>query len=100
MPLPSTPYVAPAVGTRAWRLYRIGVTDDRNRRPSLSDPACPHTRRFRALVVAFAAAAMVLLAQIVASAEALTGVDLATYKRVGRHDLPEPTRTVTLLVSR
>ena len=25
---------------------------------------------------------------------ALTGVDLATYKRVGRYDLPEPTRTV------
>jgi uncharacterized protein YjiK len=46
-------------------------------------------------VVAFVAAALVLLAQTVmaAPAQALAGVDLATYKRIGRHDLPEPTRT-------
>jgi uncharacterized protein YjiK len=52
--------------------------------PSVSRPV--RERRFRALVVA-------LLALNAASAEALTSVDLATYKRVGRHDLPEPTRT-------
>ncbi len=53
-------------------------------------------RGLRALAIALVAAAAALLAQTVmaAPAEALTGVDLATYKRVGRHDLPEPTRTV------
>ena len=60
-------------------------------RPSAFRP--DRARRFRALVVAFLAAAVALLALTAASAEALTGVDLATYKRVGRHDLPEPTRT-------
>jgi uncharacterized protein YjiK len=54
-------------------------------------------RGLRAFFLALVAAAAALFAQTVvaASAEAaLTGVDLATYKRVGRHDLPEPTRTV------
>jgi len=53
-------------------------------------------RGLRALAIAFVVAAAAFLAQTVlaAPAEALTGVDLATYKRVGRHDLPEPTRTV------
>jgi uncharacterized protein YjiK len=60
-------------------------------RPSASRPV--RERRFRGLVVAFLAAAVALLALTAASAQALTGVDLATYKRVGRHDLPEPTRT-------
>ena len=30
---------------------------------------------------------------VAAPADAISGVDLATYKRIGRHDLPEPTRT-------
>lgn len=63
-------------------------------RPSFPRPA--HPGRLGTLALALVAAAVVLLAQTVmaAPAEALTGVDLATYKRVGRHDLPEPTRTV------
>jgi uncharacterized protein YjiK len=62
-------------------------------RPSALSPARP--RGLRALAATLAIAAMALAAQTVAAApaEALTGVDLATYKRVGRHDLPEPTRT-------
>ncbi len=53
-------------------------------------------RGLRVLAIALVVAAAALLAQTVlaAPASALTGVDLATYKRVGRHDLPEPTRTV------
>ncbi len=49
----------------------------------------------RALVAAFVLTLAALAAQVVlaAPAQALTGVDLSTYKRVGRHDLPEPTRT-------
>jgi uncharacterized protein YjiK len=42
-----------------------------------------------------AAVALLALTVVTAPAEAaLTGVDLATYNRVGRFDLPEPTRTV------
>jgi uncharacterized protein YjiK len=49
----------------------------------------------RALAIALVATVAALLVQTVAAApaEALSGVDLATYKRAGRHDLPEPTRT-------
>jgi uncharacterized protein YjiK len=57
-------------------------------------PARP--RRIRALAVALVVAVAALFAQsaLAAPAEAaLTGVDLSTYKRVGRHNLPEPTRT-------
>ncbi|HVO55938.1 MAG TPA: lamin tail domain-containing protein [Solirubrobacterales bacterium] len=41
------------------------------------------------------AAVVALLVQtaLAAPAEAFTNVDLSTYKRVGRYDLPEPTRT-------
>jgi uncharacterized protein YjiK len=61
-----------------------------------SAPRPARSRGRRAFAVALVAAAAALLAQTVAAApaEALTGVNLATYKRVGRHDLPEPTRTV------
>jgi hypothetical protein len=57
---------------------------------------CLAPRPLRALAIALVATVVVLLVQTVAAAPAgaLTGVDLATYKRVGRHDLPEPTRTV------
>jgi uncharacterized protein YjiK len=55
-------------------------------------PARPHG--LRALVVALVGAVAALLALTAAPAQAaLTEVDLATYKRVGRYDLPEPTRT-------
>ncbi len=58
-------------------------------------------RASRALVLALSLASMVLAfaafaALSAASASAatpLTGVDLSTYVRVGRYDLPEPTRT-------
>jgi uncharacterized protein YjiK len=52
-------------------------------------------RPVRLVVAAFVLAAAALFAQsaLAAPAEALTGVDLSTYKRVGRFDLPEPTRT-------
>ena len=55
----------------------------------------PASRGFRALFVGLVAAALALAAQTVtaAPAQALTGVDLSTYVRVGRFDLPEPTRT-------
>ena len=46
------------------------------------------SRWLLAFVLALAAAAA-----FAAPASALTGVDLSTYKRVGRYDLPEPTRT-------
>jgi len=50
--------------------------------------------RLRALVIAALLALAALVVLIAAApAQALTGVDLATYKRVGRFDLPEPTRT-------
>jgi uncharacterized protein YjiK len=54
-----------------------------------------YPRGLRALAVVLAAAAAAFGAQTVvaAPAQALTGVNLATYKRVGRFDLPEPTRT-------
>ena len=47
------------------------------------------------LLASFVAFALGLTAQaaLATPAEALTGVDLSTYKRVGRYDLPEPTRT-------
>jgi uncharacterized protein YjiK len=63
-------------------------------RSSALSPA--RLRGVRVFVIALALMALALAAQTVvaAPAEALTGVDLATYKRVGRHDLPEPTRTV------
>lgn len=57
-------------------------------------PARP--RGIRALAVALVLAVAALFAQSVLAAPAeaaLTGVDLSTYNRVGRHDLPEPTRT-------
>ena len=52
-------------------------------------------RGLRALLVVLVLAAAAVAAQTVlaAPAEALTGVNLATYKREGRYDLPEPTRT-------
>jgi len=51
-------------------------------------------RGLRVLALALVAALVALMAQTAAPAQAaLTGVDLATYKRVGRFDLPEPTRT-------
>jgi uncharacterized protein YjiK len=40
------------------------------------------------------AVALMVLGPATASAAGLTEVNLATYKRVGRHELPEPTRTV------
>ncbi|HEX5712650.1 MAG TPA: SdiA-regulated domain-containing protein, partial [Solirubrobacterales bacterium] len=59
----------------------------------VSSPGRP--RGLRVLLVGMVAALAALLAQsaFAAPAEALTGVDLSTYKRVGRFDLPEPTRT-------
>ncbi|HZO07227.1 MAG TPA: hypothetical protein VFB52_12640, partial [Solirubrobacterales bacterium] len=36
--------------------------------------------------------ALAALTALAAPAMAITGVDLSTYKRVGRFDLPEPTR--------
>ncbi len=42
---------------------------------------------------ALAVAAVALAAPSAAPAAPLTGVDLSTYVRVGRYDLPEPTRT-------
>jgi uncharacterized protein YjiK len=68
--------------------------------PSASRPAFP--LGLRVLTVALLAVVVALLAQAVAAAPAraaLTGVDLSTYKRVGRHDLPEPTRTTPPLGS-
>jgi uncharacterized protein YjiK len=55
----------------------------------------PNRRAARALVLGLVAAASAVVLQPVspASAKALTGVDLSTYQRVGRYDLPEPTRT-------
>ncbi|MDQ8045766.1 MAG: SdiA-regulated domain-containing protein, partial [Solirubrobacteraceae bacterium] len=52
-----------------------------------------HARRL--LVVGLSVASASLVGPFVhgASATTLTGVDLSTYVRVGRHDLPEPTRT-------
>ncbi|HET6996978.1 MAG TPA: lamin tail domain-containing protein, partial [Solirubrobacterales bacterium] len=41
----------------------------------------------------FLVLALIAQTALAAPAEALTGVDLSTYKRVGRFDLPEPTRT-------
>ncbi len=47
------------------------------------------------VVAGFLAVAVALLVQtaFAAPAQAFTNVDLSTYKRVGRYDLPEPTRT-------
>jgi uncharacterized protein YjiK len=56
----------------------------------------PARRGFRALAVALTLTALALLAGtfLAAAADAaLTEVDLAKYKRVGRIDLPEPSRT-------
>ena len=50
-------------------------------------------RRAVAFALALAAAALLAQSAMAAPAQALTGVDLSTYKRVGRFDLPEPTRT-------
>src|SRR5262245_58016112 len=52
-------------------------------------------RRLHALFAGLAIALLALLAQTVmaAPAEAFTSVNLATYHRVGRRDLPAPTRT-------
>ena len=57
-------------------------------------PHVPVTR-LRVLLAGLLALALALVAQtaLAAPAQALTGVDLSTYKRVGRFDLPEPTRT-------
>ncbi len=54
------------------------------------------SRSGRALKGAFVAAiaASILVVPSVASAVPVTSVNLATYVRVGRYDLPEPTRTV------
>jgi uncharacterized protein YjiK len=63
---------------------------------TVSTPRQAFPRGIRALMFVLVAAIATLFAQTVAAAPAqaaLTGVDLATYKRVGRHDLPEPTRT-------
>lgn len=49
-------------------------------------------RNPRALLAAFVIS-MLALAVFAAAGAAITEVDLAKYKRVGRHDLPEPTRT-------
>lgn len=54
-------------------------------------------RRYGALALALATVMAVLLGPPptrASAAPALTGVDLSTYVRVGRHDLPEPTRTM------
>jgi hypothetical protein len=52
------------------------------------------TRRVFAWVVVAVVAALVGSPPALASATtALTGVDLSSYVRVGRYDLPEPTRT-------
>src|SRR5262249_37023242 len=61
----------------------------------MSTPRSAGSRALRALAAGLIAAALALIAQtaLAAPAQALAGVDLATYKRVGRHDLPEPTRT-------
>ncbi|WP_051472191.1 SdiA-regulated domain-containing protein [Patulibacter minatonensis] len=68
----------------------------------MNDPARVVTHRssrrraVRAVAVGLAATASALAAQPIAAASAapLSGVDLSTYVRVGRYDLPEPTRTV------
>jgi uncharacterized protein YjiK len=54
-------------------------------------PAGP--RLLATVILAAIATALLVQAVVAAPAEALTGVNLATYKRVGRYNLPEPTRT-------
>ncbi len=64
-------------------------------RLSATPPVRPLGRAFPA--IGFLAAVLTLLALSVfasSASAALTEVDLAKYKRVGRFDLPEPTRTV------
>lgn len=62
---------------------------------SVSSRLPASARRPRAVLTAFVLAALALLVLAVASPAraAITEVNLAKYKRVGRHDLPEPTRT-------
>ncbi len=57
-------------------------------------PARPLAKQVvRSLLLAFGAVAALLALVASAHAAPLTEVDLAKYKRVGRFDLPEPTRT-------
>ncbi len=61
----------------------------------MSAPPNPLGRPLRAAVLGVAVTATAFVASPVApAAAALTGIDLSTYVRVGRFDLPEPTRTV------
>jgi hypothetical protein len=54
---------------------------------------CFATGRRRARLVAVVAGMAATAVTTPALAAPLTGVDLSTYTRVGRYDLPEPTRT-------
>lgn len=61
----------------------------------MSAPPITPGRPLRAAAIGFAVATTLFAGPTVApaSAAALTGIDLSTYVRVGRFDLPEPTRT-------